>query len=261
MTSEANHTRQRDIQPVHQTKRQTCQFYDRIAPFYDLLSERTEGPVRQRALAMLAAHSGERLLEIGPGTGHNLVELARAVGARGQVYGIDLSAAMLARARSLTARSGLEARVTLTCGDATHLPYSDSTMDGVLMTFTLELFDTPEIPVVLSECRRVLRPDGRIVVAGLTKEADAGAVLRALEWTHLHLPQIFDCRPIYVRQALTDAGFTIAEVAMAHAWVPVEVVLGTVSHESRVTGGRIAGNGQRAHQAGAAESESTKRRT
>jgi ubiquinone/menaquinone biosynthesis C-methylase UbiE len=236
-----------DVLPVRQTKRQTRRFYDRIAPFYDLLSERTEWPVRQRALAALEPRPGERILEIGPGTGHNLVELARAVGTRGHVHGIDLSEAMLERARRLIEQSDLTERVTLSCGDAVDLPYFDGTMDGVLMTFALELFDTPQIPVVLSECRRVLRPGGRIVIAGLTKDTEAGVVLRALEWTHAHLPQILDCRPIYVRRALAEAGFTIADAATVHAWVPVEVVLGTVSKQSDVTRRRIAGDGRGVH--------------
>jgi ubiquinone/menaquinone biosynthesis C-methylase UbiE len=260
MKAQGETRRTTNVLPVRQTKRQTREFYNRIAPLYDLLSGRTEWPVRQRALAALEARPGERILEIGPGTGHNLVALARAVGARGHVYGIDLSEAMLERARRLIQRSGLAERVTLSCGDAADLPYSDSTMDGGLMTFTLELFDTPEISVVLSECRRVLRPDGRIVVAGLTKEADAGAVLRVLEWTHARLPQIFDCRPIYVRRALAEAGFTIADVATVHAWVPVEVVLGRVSKESRVAHGQMARDGRRTRQAGTTKGECRERR-
>jgi ubiquinone/menaquinone biosynthesis C-methylase UbiE len=218
-----------DVLPVRQTKRQTRRFYDRIAPFYDLLSKRTEWPVRQRALTALKPRPGERILEIGPGTGQNLPALGNAVGACGHVYGIDLSEAMLERARGLIERSDLAGRITLSCGDAADLPYFDGTMDGVLMTFTLELFDTPEIPVVLSECRRVLRPGGRIVVASLTKDANAGVVLRLLEWTHAHLPRILDCRPIHVRQALADAGFATVSAEVVRAWVPVGVVLGRVA--------------------------------
>jgi ubiquinone/menaquinone biosynthesis C-methylase UbiE len=231
MNTKCDTTGSTDILPVRQTKRQTREFYDRIAPIYDLLSERTERYVRQRALGVLNARSGERILEIGPGTGHNLNALAHAVGPRGHVHGIELSEVMLERARRLVLQSGMDKRVTLRSGDAVDLPYADDSMDAVLMTYTLELFDTPEIPVVLSECRRVVRPGGRIVVASLTKEAEEGAVVRALEWTHVHLPQILDCRPIYVRRALAKSGFAIANTAIVHVWVPVEIVLGMVPEE------------------------------
>ena len=89
-------------------------------------------------------------------------------------------------------------RVELICGDAVHLPFPDAMMDGVFISFTLELFDTPEIPEVLAECRRVLRPRGRIVVAGLSKEGPPTAMVHAFEWTHRHFPNLLDWRPICV---------------------------------------------------------------
>ena len=165
MALKANHTSQSDVQRVHRTRRQTRAFYDGIAPYYDLLSERSERPVRQLALERLAVQPGQRILEIGFGTGHGLEALAAAVGPGGHVDGIDVSRRMLKRARRRLQHQQLIDRVELRRGDAAALPYSDASMDGVLMAFTLELFDTPEIPRVLSECRRVLRRGGRIVAA------------------------------------------------------------------------------------------------
>jgi len=86
------------------------------------------------------------------------------------VYGIDISDEMLALTQDLLAKEQLADRVQAQCGDAEALPYEDASLDGVFMSFTLELFDTPEIPRVLADCRRVLRPGGRLAVVAISKK-------------------------------------------------------------------------------------------
>jgi len=211
---------------VFQSKSERKAFYNKIAKVYDLLAEHSERAVRQEGLAKLAPAADEHLLEIGVGTGHCLVELAEAVGPRGQVFGIDISENMVRKTRSLLQEENLAGRAEVVCGDAEHLPYASGVMDGVFMCFTLELFDTPEIPRVLEECRRVLRPGGRLVVVGISKAGKPGLAMRAFEWTHQHFPNLMDCRPIYVRQALEAAGFVVEDSTVQHMWVPVEIVRG-----------------------------------
>jgi demethylmenaquinone methyltransferase/2-methoxy-6-polyprenyl-1,4-benzoquinol methylase len=153
-----------------------------------------------------------------------LAELANAVGRTGKVFGIDISENMLAHAKDVLSNQGLMDRASLDCGDAEKLPYSDGSMDGIFMCFTLELFDTPDIPKVLAECKRVLRPGGRIVVVAVSKEGKEGFVIQAFEWTHRHFPNLMDCRPIYARHALEAAGYVADEYAVESMWVPVEIV-------------------------------------
>jgi demethylmenaquinone methyltransferase/2-methoxy-6-polyprenyl-1,4-benzoquinol methylase len=212
------------IARVLQTRDETKAFYDKIARVYDLLAERSEQPMRDEGRQKLAAAPGEHILEIGFGTGHCLVELARATGPNGRVFGIDLSPKMCELAQKLVQAEGLSNQVELCCGDAVELRYADASFDGIFMSFVLELFDTPEIPRVLAECRRVLRPGGRIVVIAVSKEGEPGTVLRAFEWTHRHFPNLLDCRPIYVARALHAAGFQVQDQSIKHAWVPIEVV-------------------------------------
>lgn len=219
--------RRADILRVLQSKAETRSFYDKISSVYDLLAERSEAPLRKDGLRRLAVQPGETVLELGFGTGHCLVELATAVGPAGHVYGVDLSSAMAACAQRLVASEHLFDRVSLTCGDAEQLCFQSSTISAVFMSFTLELFDTPAIPRVLAECRRVVRSGGRIVVVGLSKEAPPGLAMQTFEWTHRHFPNLLDCRPIYVRRALDAAGLTVNESVVQHMWVPVEVVLAT----------------------------------
>ena len=95
------------------------------------------------------------------------------------------------------------------------------------MSFTLELFDTTDIPKVLAECRRVLRPGGRICVVAVSKEGKQGMAIKTFEWTHRHFPNLVDCRPIYVARSLDDAGFLMQTSEVEHMWVPVEIVLAT----------------------------------
>lgn len=234
MTQRASLEKPERILRVFQSKEEIKAFYNKIAGVYDLLSERSEQPMRAAGLEKLAVKPGESVLEIGFGTGHVLVELAKFVGPMGKVFGIDLSEKMVAMAQHALAKEDLAMgnkdladRVQLICGDAEQLPYGHQTMDAVIMSFTLELFDTSDIPRVLAECQRVLRPGGRIVVVGLSKEGKQGPVIRTLEWIHRRFPNLMDCRPIFVRRALETAGFHVEDSTVDHMWVPVEIVLAT----------------------------------
>jgi ubiquinone/menaquinone biosynthesis C-methylase UbiE len=215
-----------DVLRVLQSKEETKSYYNKIAGVYDLLAEHSEQPMREKGLSLLGARQGERILEIGFGTGHCLVELAKAVGPAGAVLGLDISDGMQRLAREVLEREGLADRVKLHCGDAARMPFDDDSLQGVFTSFTLELFDTPEIPAVLAECRRVLEPGGRLAVVAISKEGRQGLILKAFEWTHKHFPNLMDCRPIYVRRALEATGFRIADSRIEHMWVPVEIVLG-----------------------------------
>ncbi len=214
-----------DVLRIFQSKDQTKAYYNKIAKVYDLLAEHSEQPMREKGLQKLAARPGERILEVGFGTGHSVVELAQAVGPTGNVLGVDISDEMVALTNELLQREGLAERAELTCGDAASLPYKDESLDGIFTSFTFELFDTPEIPKVLAEWMRVLKPGGRLVVVALSKEGEQGVIMKAYEWTHKHFPNLMDCRPIYARRAIEAAGFDVQETDIEHMWVAVEIVL------------------------------------
>jgi ubiquinone/menaquinone biosynthesis C-methylase UbiE len=224
--SDSTNAGQAPVLRVFQSKAQTKAFYNKISRFYDALSDRSEAPVRKAGLDLLKPIAGERILEIGFGTGHTLAALAQAVGSEGVAFGLDLSDQMVRLTKKGLAEAGLLENTRLRCGDAAQLPYAENTMDAVFMSFTLELFDTPEITKVLSECRRVLKTDGRIIVIGMSKEGEHEPFIGVFEWAHRHFPNFIDCRPIYVREALEDAGFKIRKALRKRMWIPVEIVLG-----------------------------------
>lgn len=215
-----------EIARVDSTRDDTRRTYDRIAPYYDLLEGYWERVPRRVGLEILEVHKGDSVLEIGFGTGHGLVGLARAVGEAGRVFGIDLSPKMVEIAKKRLAREALSDRVELRQGDAGDLPHPDDSLDAVFMSFVLELFDTPDIPKVLAEVRRVLCPGGRVAIVSLTKAGPPTLMRRAYEWGHDHFPHVLDCRPIYVDKSLEEAGFEILEDRRLSLWgLPVQVVL------------------------------------
>ncbi len=197
------------ILPVSRSKEEAKRVYDRISKFYDYLAGTFERKYADITLERLSVQEGETVLEIGFGPGHCLQRIAQSVGDKGKAFGIDISSGMLEVARKRLKRAQLITRVELCCGDAANLPYGDTTFDAVFMSFTLELFDTPEIPQVLGEVKRVLKPVGRLGVASMSKENGESMLLRLYEWAHTKWPKYIDCRPIYLERSLLDAGYRV----------------------------------------------------
>jgi len=199
----------------------TRAFYDRISRAYHLLADAAEHEARETGLRLLGVRAGERVLEIGFGTGHALVRLARAVGKRGSVAGIDFSQGMTDVAREQLAEAGLAERVDLRCVVVPPLPFADGSFDAVFLSFTLELFPDDAIPGVLADVRRVLRGEGRVGVVALSAPPSGTRdrlLERAYRWMHRTFPHIVDCRPIDVEGALRAAGFRITRRTGLEIW-------------------------------------------
>jgi len=211
---------------VSRTKEDAKRVYDRISRLYDLLTGAFERKYTERALTRVNIQEGETVLEIGYGTGHCLKRIAESVGPSGKVYGIDISSSMMEITKKRLEKAGLTDRVELYCGDASSLPFDDNIFDSVLMTFTLELFDTPEIPKVLEQIKRVLKPGGRLGVASMSKENGDSLFLRLYEWMHDKWPKYVDCRPIYVERSLIDVGYQIKNKEKVNLFrLPGEIVV------------------------------------
>ena len=220
----SNH--QKEISRVIRTKEETKLSYDRLSSRYDMLVGRSEKKFKDAGLQLLGTTENEKVLEVGFGTGQCIVSLAQSVGNTGKVYGIDISEGMLNHARSRVEKAGLSNRVELQCGDATQLPYDTDYFDAIFTSFTLELFDVPEISTVLHECLRVLKHNGRISVVAMSKEGKPGFMVKFYEWVHEKIPSYIDCRPIFVEKSKRDAGYQINSAKTLSLWgIPVEIVL------------------------------------
>jgi demethylmenaquinone methyltransferase/2-methoxy-6-polyprenyl-1,4-benzoquinol methylase len=220
---------------VRRPRAEAARTYDRLSRFYDL----TEGFFERRhqdiGLGELAAQPGEQILEIGYGTGRCLVAIARSVGPRGKVAGIDISAGMCEVTRKRLRRKGLSDRVDLRVGDAVQLPFEDGSFDAIFSSFCLELFAAADVPILLGECRRVLRPGGRIVVVSMVSTAHTGTVTRVYLWGHEHFPRLIDCRPIPLEAWLGQAGFRPDRVLRSRLFrLPVAVAKATLPAPQKV---------------------------
>ena len=119
---------------------------------------------RDRLRSVLRPQPGERLLELGVGTGYYSCELAEWVAPDGTLELFDLQQKFLDHTMRAAADRGLTNLVP-TQGDATSLPYDDASIDAVILTAVLG--EIPDAPAALREIRRVLKPDGRLVVGEL----------------------------------------------------------------------------------------------
>jgi len=131
--------------------------YAALAGVYDGAYDWALGPGRRQAIGRLAPSSGERILEVGVGTGLSLPLYPRSC----RVTGIDISEAMLERARRRLDRLAGH-RTELRRMDARQLDYPDGCFDGVFAPYVMSVVPEPE--AVMAEIRRVLRPGGRLVI-------------------------------------------------------------------------------------------------
>jgi protein-L-isoaspartate O-methyltransferase len=119
---------------------------------------------RQRLREMLDPRPGDRILEVGPGTGYYTLDVAEWVMPEGQVDILDLQQEMLDHTMRRAGERGLS-NVTPTHSDATAMPYQDETYDAAFLVSVLG--EIPDQDAALRELARVLKPGGRLVVGEL----------------------------------------------------------------------------------------------
>ncbi|MFQ6075403.1 MAG: class I SAM-dependent methyltransferase [Candidatus Bathyarchaeia archaeon] len=202
--------------------------YDFASRFYDYFTKYEIGP-KKRGLDVAGIKPGHVVLEIGFGTGQILVELARRVKEDGRVCGIDISPKMLEKTEMLLKKHGLSDRVDLQLGDARRLPHEDDVFDVVFNSYMLDLIDTQEIPTVLAEFKRVLKPEGRLVLVNMTKGERGYTNMKLYERIYKQCPSLLGgCRPVLIKPFLHKLGLCNVkrEFVLAGHILPSEIVWG-----------------------------------
>ncbi len=180
--------------------------YDRLSYAYDLLT-RYEEPTRIKALEMADVREWFRILDVGFGTGKTVIDFANKVGSEGQVYGIDLSRKMIEKTRRSLGKH-LSVRVHLVLADAAHIPFRDAVFDLLFNSYMLDLIDTPLIPQILSDFKRLLKPEGRLVLVSLTKGKKWYDNMWLYEWIYRRSPTLLGgCRPVALKPFLAESDF------------------------------------------------------
>jgi len=132
--------------------------YDKWAPIYDLVFGGVFKDGRRQAI-VAAERVGGRVLEVGVGTGISLPHYDR----RTRLVGIDISEAMLEKARERARTLGLDNVEEIAVGDAEALTYASDSFDVVVAQYVVTAVPNPE--KALDEFARVVRPGGEIVIA------------------------------------------------------------------------------------------------
>lgn len=152
--------------------------YDRLAPFYAPAMRLLPIWLRYARQALPWLPTEGAVLEIGPGPGVLLAQVAERYA---MTVGVDLSLAMLRRAQRRLRRIGLCVR--LAQGHAAHLPFAAHCFDGICLTFVFSAI--PDGYAAMREMGRVLRPGGVLALVDAGVPSDGNRIGRALAraWT------------------------------------------------------------------------------
>ena len=145
--------------------------YDLMGWFVDTFLFRGQWRVlRQKTINLARIQPGEKVLDVGCGTGTLAMEVARRVGRAGSIAGIDPSTEQIAWARSKAARHNVS--VEFQIGVIEQLPFPDQTFDVVLSTLMMHHLPESLKRQGLAEIGRVLKPGGRLVIADFKRKQE-----------------------------------------------------------------------------------------
>lgn len=203
-------------------KPEVVDVYSQTAWIYDLWGALTETQARLRALELAQIRNGEVILEVAVGTGLTFRDILRT-NPDGENVGIDLTPAMLRRAKQKAAKTG-QVNYQLSPGDAYDLQFPDQRFDLLVNNFMFDLLPEADFVAVLTEFRRVLRPGGRMLLVNMTKaEHFYQKIYEAIY--HLNPHWLGGCRGVLLAGYVQQAGFAdIRRETVSQLGFPAEIL-------------------------------------
>lgn len=211
-----------DSQRAGLDRQEALALYGRLAPFYGWWTRFTEGRALRLALRVADVGGDERVLDVGLGTGTNLRAVAMQLEA-GQAVGVDVSPAMLWQAKGILAELASK-RWSLAGADALALPFANEAFDLAFSSYLLDLLPEEDFPGILREFRRVLNPQGRLVLVGMAlPRRPWHGVFEAL---YRLSPRLMGgCRGVALTPHVREAGFVdVKRAYVTQMGFPSEVV-------------------------------------
>ena len=203
--------------------------YRRYAGFYDALFGPVLQPGRKAVLKVLGLRPGDRVLEVGVGTGLSLPMYPATV----KVTGVDLSREMLDKARARVARRGLANVEGLLEMDAEKMDFPDASFDKVVAMYVMPVVRHPAR--VLEELHRVCKADGEIFIVNHVKSDNR--ILRAFEMGLARFSNQIGFRPDFELRELVSGAGEIDEVARILLWRVMRVRNGIAHRKIAAAGG------------------------
>ncbi|HAE82138.1 MAG TPA: hypothetical protein DDW33_00705 [Ktedonobacter sp.] len=202
--------------------------YDYASSFYGRLIAPLERKPRLRGLALAAIQPSDIVLEVAVGPGATFLEIIKKVNRSNTVHAVDLSPKMVNATRRLIKAAGYS-NFDLHVADARQLPFQDETFDVVYNSYMLDLTLLNDIPVVLGEFRRILKPGGRLILVNMSKPHDNSLTWFEQLYSRLPagwVPYLFGgCRPVLMEIPLKAVGFCNIKREYLRHIMPSEIVL------------------------------------
>jgi arsenite methyltransferase len=186
-------------------------------------------------IAIAGLKKGETVVDLGSGAGFDCFLAARAVGAKGQVIGVDMTPDMIEKARA-NARKGKYRNVEFRLGEIESLPVADGSADVIISNCVINL--SPDKTRVFQEAFRILKPGGRLMVSDIVLLRPLPAVLQKSVEAYSACISGALLKSAYLK-AIRAAGFQPVNVLEETAF-PVELIVSEPSAKAAISAVRMS---------------------